>query len=61
VPEDNPVTTPVLAFTTATGILLVVHVPPDVADASVDEPPIHADAVPVMAAGAVHEPCIVTL
>jgi hypothetical protein len=61
VPVANPVTAPLDALTMATGIFPVVQVPPVVEFANVAVPPIHADAVPVIAGGVVHEGCIITL
>lgn len=52
VPEDTPVTTP-LPSTLAIAALAVLHVPPNVASASVVVPFTHTDDDPVMAAGAV--------
>lgn len=52
VPLATPVTTPVV-LTEATPLLLVLHVPPAVASASVTVDPVHTLAVPVIAAGVV--------
>ena len=47
VPADTPDTTPVLALTVATDVLLDVYTPPDVADVNVVDAPAHIVAVPV--------------
>jgi hypothetical protein len=46
-----PVTMPVVAPTTATVVLLLLHVPPDVASLSVVVAPTHKVRTPVIAAG----------
>ena len=51
VPADIPVTAPVPEFTVPTAVLLLLHVPPPVLFASVDEEPLHIVVVPVIAAG----------
>jgi hypothetical protein len=48
VPEATPVTTPVVEPTVAIAVLLLLHVPPDVALLSVVILPGHTLAVPVM-------------
>jgi hypothetical protein len=52
VPEVTPVTSPVPEFTVATAVLLLLHVPPDVACDKVDDEPIQVFVVPVIADGA---------
>ena len=49
-PADTPVTTPV-ELTVAMDVLLLLHVPPGVASASVVDDPMHTVLLPVMAAG----------
>jgi hypothetical protein len=49
---DTPVTTPE-AFTVATLVLALLHVPVPVASLSVVVKPTHVDAIPVIAAGEV--------
>jgi len=51
VPAEKPVTTPEAGLTEATDGLLLVHVPPVVASASVVDDATHTVAVPVIAAG----------
>ena len=50
VPAVTPVTFPVIVFTVATAALDVVHTPPDVVLVKIVEEPIHALAVPPIAA-----------
>lgn len=47
-----PVTTPVVVFTVAFVVALLLHVPPPVALASVVVEPMHTDGVPVFTEGA---------
>jgi hypothetical protein len=47
VPADMPVTTPLLLIV-ATDVVLLLHVPPDVASASGELPPTHIVSVPVI-------------
>jgi len=54
VPEATPVTMPVAGPTVAVAVLLLAHVPPVVASASVVVDPAQTVAVPVIAAGATH-------
>ena len=49
VPADTALTTPVLALTVATAVLLDVYIPPDVAEVNVVVAPAHIVAVPVSA------------
>jgi hypothetical protein len=51
VPAATPVIAPEGASAVATAVLLLVHVPPDVALASVEMPAAHNVVVPVIAAG----------
>ena len=51
-PIDTPVTTPVLAFTVATAVLLLVHVPVPDALVSVVDVPAHVPLLPAIAASA---------
>ena len=50
VPEATPVTTPVLASTVATPVLLDVHTPPVVALLNAVVEPTHTSVVPLIAA-----------
>ena len=50
VPEATPVTTPVLASTVATPVLLDVHTPPVVALLNAVVDPAHTSVVPLIAA-----------
>ena len=50
VPEATPVTTPVLASTVATPVLLDVHTPPVVALLNAVVDPTHTSVVPLIAA-----------
>lgn len=49
-PAATPVTVPVAAFTVALAVLLLLHVPPVVASASVMDEPGHTEVGPVIAA-----------
>jgi hypothetical protein len=53
VPAETPVKTPVPDPITATLVLLLTHVPPDVAFVRIAEAPAQTDAAPVMAGGKV--------
>jgi hypothetical protein len=61
VPAATPVVTPVAATTVALGSVLLLHVPPAVADASVVVRPTHTAAVPVIAAGSAFTVSVVAL
>lgn len=52
VPAVTPVTSPVPVLTVAIAVLLLLHVPPDVACDKVDEEPTQVFVVPVIADGA---------
>ena len=47
-PADTPVTSPVLAPTTAIAVLLLLHEPPTNEQLRVEDAPTHAEVVPVM-------------
>ena len=52
-PAATPVTRPVVEFTVAWAIALLVHVPPAVASLKAEVKPTHTFEVPVMAEGVV--------
>ena len=47
VPADTPVTTPVVAFTVATAVLLLLQLPPDTVELKVLVPATQIDWVPL--------------
>jgi hypothetical protein len=54
VPPEIPLTTPEEEPTVPTAVVLLLHVPPEVASAKVVVAPTHTDVVPVIDAGVVH-------
>ena len=50
-PEDTPVTNPVVALTVATAVLVLLHVPPNVPSVNTEVWPTHIVVVPPIAPG----------